>query len=70
LTDLVKESDYVSAHPDLNDTSFHMMGEKDSADETQRPILINTSRGKIVDEPALIKALDEKWIAGAGLDVL
>jgi D-3-phosphoglycerate dehydrogenase len=69
LTDLVKESDYVSAHPDLNDTSFHMMGEKEFRQMKRSAYFINTSRGKIVDEPALIKALDEKWIAGAGLDV-
>jgi D-3-phosphoglycerate dehydrogenase len=69
LTELVKESDYVSAHPDLNDTSFHMMGEKEFRQMKRSAYFINTSRGKIVDEPALIKALEEKWIAGAGLDV-
>ena len=69
LTDLIKQSDYVSAHPDLNDTSFHMMGEKEFRQMKRSAYFINTSRGKIVDESALIKALEEKWIAGAGLDV-
>jgi len=69
LTELIKQSDYVSAHPDLNDTSFHMMGEKEFRQMKRSAYFINTSRGKIVDEPALIKALEEKWIAGAGLDV-
>ena len=69
LAEVLKQSDYVSAHPDLNETSFHMMDEK--AFEQMKPsaYFINTSRGKIVDEMALVKALEEKRIAGAGLDV-
>jgi D-3-phosphoglycerate dehydrogenase len=46
-----------------------MMGEKEFRQMKRSAYFINTSRGKIVDEPALIKALEEKWIAGAGLDV-
>ena len=65
----VLKADYVSLHPDLNDTSFHMMNEKAFAQMKPSAFLINTSRGKVVEEPALVKALQEKKIAGAGLDV-
>ena len=69
LPELLQQSDYVSAHPDLNETSYHMLGEKEFKQMKPSAYFINTSRGKIVDEPALIKALEEKRIAGAGLDV-
>ena len=69
LPELLKRSDYISAHPDLNDTSYHMMGEKEFKLMKPSAYFINTSRGKIVDEPALIKALEAKEIAGAGVDV-
>jgi len=69
LPEVLKESDYVSLHPDLNETSFHMMGEKEFKQMKPTAFLINTSRGKVVNEPDLIKALQEKRIAGAGLDV-
>ena len=69
LEELLSESDYVSAHPDLNTTSHHLMGEKEFRQMKTNAFFINTSRGQIVDEPAIIKALDQKWIAGAGLDV-
>jgi D-3-phosphoglycerate dehydrogenase / 2-oxoglutarate reductase len=69
LPDLLKSSDYVTLHTDLNKTSFHLMGEKEFKQMKPSAYLINTSRGKVVDEPALIKALQEKRIAGAGLDV-
>ena len=65
----VLKADYVSLHPDLNDTSFHMIDDKAFAHMKPSGYLINTSRGKVVDEGALIKALEEKRIAGAGLDV-
>ena len=65
----VLKADYVSLHPDLNETSFHMINAKAFAQMKPSAYLINTSRGKVVDEPALIKALQEKKIAGAGLDV-
>ena len=69
LSELLKESDYVSAHPDLNKSSHHMMGEKEFNQMKPSAYFINTSRGKVVDEVALVKALSEKWIAGAALDV-
>ena len=69
LTELLKESDFVSVHTFLNEDTFHLMGEKEFKQMRPAAYFINTSRGKVVDEPALIKALQEKWIAGAGLDV-
>ena len=69
LPELLKVSDYVSAHPDLNKSSYHLMGENEFKQMKLTAYFINTSRGKVVDEMALIKALEEKWIAGAGLDV-
>jgi D-3-phosphoglycerate dehydrogenase len=69
LPELLKESDYVSVHTFLNKETRHLMGEKEFRQMKPTAYFINTSRGSIVDEVALIKALQEKWIAGAGLDV-
>jgi len=69
LPELLKESDFVSLHPDLNDETRHMIGEEAFKQMKPNAYLINTSRGSVIDEPAMIKALEEKWIAGAGLDV-
>jgi len=68
LEDVLK-ADYISLHPDLNETSLHMINDKAFAQMKPSAYLINTSRGKVVDEAALVKALEEKRIAGAGLDV-
>jgi D-3-phosphoglycerate dehydrogenase len=65
----VLKADYLTLHPDLNDTSFHMMNDKAFAQMKPSAYVINTSRGKVIDEVALVKALQEKKIAGAGLDV-
>ena len=69
LPELLKESDYVSIHAPLDEKTRHLIGEKEFKQMKPTAYLINTARGKLVDEPALIKALQEKWIAGAGLDV-
>jgi len=69
LPELLKESDFVSVHTLLNKETWHLMGEKEFKQMKPTAYFINTARGSIVDEPALIKALQEKWIAGAGLDV-
>ena len=53
----VLKADYVSLHPDLNETSLHMINEKAFAQMKPSAYLINTSRGKVVDEAALMKAL-------------
>ncbi len=69
LRTLLKESDFVSLHTPLNDTTRHMIGAGELALMRPAAILINTSRGPVIDEAALIEALREKRIAGAGLDV-
>ena len=73
LTDfdtVLKKSDFISIHCPLNESTRHLIGEKELQKMEKRPILINTSRGPIVDETALIQALKEGHISGAGLDVL
>ncbi|MBM4339215.1 MAG: C-terminal binding protein [Deltaproteobacteria bacterium] len=73
LTDLdtvLKESDFISIHCPLNDSTRHLIGEKEFKKMVKKPILINTSRGPIIDEKALIQALKDGLVAGAGLDVL
>ena len=67
---LFKESDFVSCHTPLTPGTFHLIGEQDFRNMKPGAYFINTGRGKVVDEPALIRALQEGWIAGAGLDVL
>ena len=69
LPELLKESDFVSVHTLLNKETWHLIGEKEFKQMKPTAYFINTSRGAVVDEAALIKALQEKWIAGAGLDV-
>jgi len=69
LPELLKESDFISVHALLNKETRHLMGEKEFKQMKPTAYFINTARGPVVDEPALIKALQEKQIAGAGLDV-
>lgn len=69
LAEVMREADYVSLHPCLNQETFHLIGEKELALMKPTAYLINTARGAVVDEPALIRALRDDKIAGAGLDV-
>lgn len=67
--ELLRGSDFVSLHCPLTPETEHFIGEKELSLMKNTSILINTSRGAVVDEKALVKALDEKTIWGAGLDV-
>ena len=70
LDELLARSDFVSVHVPLSETSRHLIGEPELRRMSRRAVLINTSRGAIVDQEALVRALSEGWIAAAGLDVL
>ncbi len=67
---LIKESDIITIHTPLTNETRHMIGEKELKSMKREAIIVNVSRGGIIDEKALCKALKERWIAGAGLDVL
>ena len=69
LETLLSEADFVSLNTDLNSTSYHLIGKNQLNLMKPTAHLINTSRGPIVDEPALIEALQENRIAGAAMDV-
>ena len=69
LNDLLRRSDFVSLNCDLNPTSYHLMDARTLGLMQPSGFLINTARGPVVDEPALISALQNKTIAGAALDV-
>jgi D-3-phosphoglycerate dehydrogenase len=69
LSRLLKESDYISIHTPLDEQTQHLIGENEFKQMKPNAYLINTARGGIVDESALIKALSDKRISGAGLDV-
>ncbi|RLE80826.1 MAG: D-glycerate dehydrogenase [Thermoprotei archaeon] len=66
---LLKESDILSIHVPLTKETYHLIGENELKKMKKGAILINTARGAVIDTRALIKALEEGWIAGAGLDV-
>lgn len=69
FSEILKKSDYISLHVPLNKATHHLIGEKELKTMKKNVILINTSRGPVVDEQALIRALKKNWIFGAGLDV-
>lgn len=69
LGELLERSDVVSVHAELNEGSRGMIGEAELRRMQRHAFLINTARGKVVQQKALERALAEGWIAGAALDV-
>ncbi len=69
IIELLKRSDFISLHVPLVPSTRHLIGEHELKLMKKTAYLINTSRGPVVDEKALVKALQEGQIAGAGLDV-
>jgi len=67
---LLKESNFISIHCPLNESTRHLIGEDAFRKIRKNPLIINTSRGPVIDEKALIEALKEGRVSGAGLDVL
>lgn len=70
LDELLQQSDIVTLHTPLNNTSENMIGENEFALMKLTAIIINTARGKVINQQALIEALKNKTIAGAGIDTL
>jgi D-3-phosphoglycerate dehydrogenase len=69
LETLLRTADFVSLNCDLNPTSHHLMNRERLQLMKPESVLINTARGPVVDEQALVEALTDGWIAGAALDV-
>ena len=69
FSEIIAESDIISPHVPLNDTTRHMIGAAQFDQMKDTAILVNTARGPIVDEKALYDALTSGKIAAAGLDV-
>ncbi len=67
--EVLEESDYVSLHVPLNESTRHLIGEEELEIMNENSVLINTARGAVVDEEALIEALEKDKISGACLDV-
>jgi D-3-phosphoglycerate dehydrogenase / 2-oxoglutarate reductase len=70
LSEMLKQSDIVSMHAPSTPDAHHMLREEHFRQMKKTAIFINTGRGPTVHEPSLIKALEEGWIAAAGLDVV
>lgn len=66
---LLAEADFLSLHVPLTAETHHYIGAAELRAMKSTAVLINTSRGPVIDEKALVQALREKWIWGAGLDV-
>lgn len=69
LDTVLKNSDFLSLHCPLKDETFHLIGKNELAKMKNTAYIINTARGPLIDENALIEALNNKVIAGAALDV-
>jgi D-3-phosphoglycerate dehydrogenase len=70
LLELVKNADFISIHTSLRDQTRGILGENEFKSMKPTAYLINVARGAIVDEAALYRALKERWITGAAVDVL
>ncbi len=69
LKDLLQEADYISLHVPLNDQTRHLIGAQELKLMKKSAYLVNTSRGPVIDEKALVRALTNNDLAGAALDV-
>jgi phosphoglycerate dehydrogenase-like enzyme len=69
LGELLAQSDWVAICAALTPETRHLIGERELRRMKPSAYLINIARGSVIDEPALVRALQEEWIAGAGLDV-
>jgi D-3-phosphoglycerate dehydrogenase len=69
LEDLIRESDFITVHTTLSESTKSLLGEDELRAMKPSARVINTARGGIIDETALKKALDDGWIAGAAVDV-
>lgn len=69
FTTLLKKSDFITLHVPLLPSTRHMIGKKEFSMMKKTAYIINTSRGPVIDEKALVRALTKKQIAGAGIDV-
>ena len=69
LEELLRESDFVSLHVNLTDETRHLIDERALRAMRPNAVLVNTSRGPVIDQPALYRALTESWIFAAALDV-
>lgn len=67
--ELLRQADFVSINCDLNPTSYHLMNDDTFALMKPDAVIINTARGPIIEEPALVRALQDRRIGGAALDV-
>lgn len=67
--ELVKNADVITLHSIMNEETYNIIGEKEFALMKESAFLINCGRGHLVDEPSLIRALQERKLAGAALDV-
>jgi D-3-phosphoglycerate dehydrogenase / 2-oxoglutarate reductase len=70
LDELLRESDVVSLHCTYDESTRGLLGEEQFRAMKPTSYFVNTARGEITDEPALLKALEERWIAGAAVDTL
>jgi D-3-phosphoglycerate dehydrogenase len=70
LAEVLQRSDIISMHAPSTPDAHHLLTEEHFQQMKRTALFVNTGRGPTVDEAALIKALQEGWIAGAGLDVL
>jgi D-3-phosphoglycerate dehydrogenase len=69
LNYIIENCDFISLHIPLSKETYHIIGEKELRSMKRSAVLINTARGAVVDEDALMQALSEGWIAAAGIDV-
>lgn len=70
LDELLRRADFISVHTPLNDATYHLLSHREFALMKPGVYIVNTSRGPVIDERALIDALDNKIVSGAGLDVM